>query len=71
MIVGVLTTCHTTRSPDATRCDFLLWGYVKDQVYDRHAATPPRLVYIQLWSNNSDFSEGHCNSLKMVVDRNM
>jgi len=32
MIVGVLTTCHT-RSPDATSCDFFLWGYVKDQVY--------------------------------------
>jgi len=28
MIVGVLTT-----SPDATSCDFFLWGYVKDQVY--------------------------------------
>ena len=25
--------------------------------YTKHAATPPRLVYIQLWSNNSDFSE--------------
>ena len=33
MIVGVLTTCHTLRSPDATPCDFFLWGYVKDQVY--------------------------------------
>jgi len=33
MIVGVLTTCHTPRSPDATLCDFFLWGYVKDQVY--------------------------------------
>jgi len=32
MIVGVLTTCHT-RSPDATPCDFVLWDYVKDQVY--------------------------------------
>jgi hypothetical protein len=21
------------RSPDATRCDFFLWGYVKDQFY--------------------------------------
>jgi len=21
------------RSPDATPCDFFLWGYVKDQVY--------------------------------------
>ena len=33
MIVGVLTTCHTPRSPDATPYDFFLWGYVKDQVY--------------------------------------
>ena len=33
MIVGVLTTCYTPRSPDATPCDFFLWGYVKDQVY--------------------------------------
>ena len=33
MIVGVLTTCHTPRSPDATPCDFFLWGYVQDQVY--------------------------------------
>ena len=33
MIVVVLTTCHTPRSPDATPCDFFLWGYVKDQVY--------------------------------------
>ena len=32
MIVGVLTICHS-RSPDATPCDFVLWGYVKDQVY--------------------------------------
>ena len=33
MIVGVLTTCHTQYTPDATPCDFFLWGYVKDQVY--------------------------------------
>ena len=33
MIVGVLTICPTTRSPDATPCDFFLCGYVKDQVY--------------------------------------
>jgi hypothetical protein len=28
MIVGVLTTCHTWSppSPDATPCDFYLWG---------------------------------------------
>ena len=28
-----LTTCHTQYAPDATPCDFFLWGYVKDQVY--------------------------------------
>ena len=33
MIVGVLTTCRTQYTPDATTCDFFLWGYVKDQVY--------------------------------------
>ena len=33
MIVGVLTTCHTQYTPDATPCDFFLWDYVKDQVY--------------------------------------
>ena len=24
---------HGVASPDATPCDFFLWGYVKDQVY--------------------------------------
>ena len=24
---------HTQYTPDATPCDFCLWGYVKDQVY--------------------------------------
>ena len=33
LVVGVLTTCHTSRSPGATPSDFFLWGYVKDQVY--------------------------------------
>ena len=33
MIVGVLASCYTPRSPGATPCDFFLWGYVKDQVY--------------------------------------
>jgi hypothetical protein len=32
MIVGVLTT-WPPRSPDATPCNFFIWGYVKDQVY--------------------------------------
>ena len=32
VIVGGLTTWQP-RSPDATPCDFFLWGYVKDQVY--------------------------------------
>ena len=41
MIVGVFTTCHKPRSPDANPCDFFLWGYVKDQVY-----VPPLLAGI-------------------------
>jgi len=32
MIVGVLTTA--TSFSRWTPCDFFLWGYVKDQVYD-------------------------------------
>jgi hypothetical protein len=32
MIVGVLTT-WPPRYPDATPCDFFVWGYVKDQVF--------------------------------------
>jgi len=24
---------HTQYTPDATPCDFLQWGYIKDQVY--------------------------------------
>ena len=24
---------HTQYTPDATPCDFFLWGYVKDQLY--------------------------------------
>ena len=32
MIVGGLTTWPPL-SPDATPCDFFLWGYVKDQFY--------------------------------------
>jgi hypothetical protein len=35
MTVWVLTTFFAwpPRSPDATPCDFFLWGYVKVQVY--------------------------------------
>ena len=44
MFVGVLTTCHTPRSPDATPCDFSLWGYVKGQVY-----LPPLPASIPEW----------------------
>ena len=32
---------HTQYTPDATPCDFFLWGYVKDQVY-----VPPFLASI-------------------------
>ena len=31
------------RSPDATQCDFFLWGYVKDQVYAPLTASIPEL----------------------------
>ena len=31
--VNKLVINNTRLSPDATPCDFLLWGYVKDQVY--------------------------------------
>ena len=33
------------------------WMYAKRGGVAACAATPPRLVYIQLWPNNSDFSE--------------
>jgi hypothetical protein len=37
------------RSPDATPCDFFLWGYVKDQVYVPHlpASIPELKVRIR------------------------
>ena len=37
------------RSPDATPCDFFLWGYVKDQVYvpPLSAIIPERKVRIR------------------------
>ena len=37
------------RSPDATPCDFFLWGYVKDQVYvpPLHASIPELKVRIR------------------------
>jgi hypothetical protein len=36
-------------SPDATPCDFFLWGYVKDQVYvpPLHASIPELKVRIR------------------------
>jgi len=49
MIVGVLTTCHTQYTPDATPCDFFLWGYVKDQVY-----VPPLPASILNWRYKSE-----------------
>jgi hypothetical protein len=39
MIVGV----WPLRSPDATPCDFFVWGYVKDQVYVPLPASIPEL----------------------------
>jgi len=40
---------QTQHTPDATPCDFLLWGYVKDQVYvpPLHASIPELKVRIR------------------------
>jgi hypothetical protein len=45
MIVGV----WPSPSPDATPCDFFLWGYVKDEVYvpPHHASIPELKVRIR------------------------
>ena len=42
--------CHTQYTPDATPCDFFLWGYVKDQVYvpPFPASTPELKVRIRI-----------------------
>ena len=72
MIVGVLTTCHTPRSTDATPCDLFLWGYVKDQVY-----VPPLPVSIPelkvryrtaIETITTDMLQTVCNELDYRVD---
>jgi hypothetical protein len=37
------------RSPDLTPCDYVLWGYVKDEVF-----VPPQPVSIPDWKNRID-----------------
>jgi len=68
MIVGVLTT----RSPDATPCDFFLWGYVKDQVYvpPLPASNPELKVRIRtaIETITADMLQTVSNELEYRVD---
>ena len=72
MIVGVLTTCRTLRSPDATPCDFFLWCYVKDQVYvpPLPASTPELKVRIRtaIETITADMLQTVWNELDYRVD---
>jgi len=67
MIVGVLTT-----SPDATPCDFFLWGCVKDQVYvPPLAASIPELkvrIRTALKTITADMLQTVWNELDYRVD---
>jgi len=60
------------RSPDATACDFFLWGYVKDQAY-----VPPLLASIlelkvrirtAIETITADMLQTVCNDLDYRVD---
>jgi hypothetical protein len=57
----LLTTagCFYAKSCDVAACRvlFVSVNRYKPIQTTQYAATPPRLVYTQLWSNNSDFSE--------------
>ena len=68
MFVGVLTT----RSPDATPCDFFLWGYVKDQVYvPRLPASIPEMkvrIRTAIESITADMLQTVLNDLDYRVD---
>jgi hypothetical protein len=71
MIVGVLTT-WPPRSPDATSCDFFVWGYVKDQVYvpPLPASSPELKVRIRtaIETITADMLEKVLNELDYRVD---
>jgi hypothetical protein len=68
MIVGV----WLPRSPDATPCDFFLWGYVKDQVYvpPLRASIPELKVRIRtaIETITADVLQTVCNELVYRVD---
>ena len=72
MIVGVLTTCHTPLSPDATPRDFFLWGYVKDHVYvpPLPASIPELKVWIRTATEtiSADMLQTVWNELSYRVD---
>ena len=72
MTVGVLTTCHTPRSPDATPCDLFLWGYVKYQVHvsPLPASTPELKVRIRTATETitADILQTVWNELDYRVD---
>jgi len=68
MIVGVVTP----RSPDATPCDFVLLGYVKDQVYvpSVPASIPELMVRIRTATETipADMLQTVWNELHYRVD---
>ena len=59
-------------SPDATPCDFFLWGYVKDQVYvpPLPASIPELKVGIRtaIETITADMLQTVCNELDYRVD---
>jgi hypothetical protein len=71
MIVGLLTT-WPPRSPDATPCDFFVWGYVKDQVYvpPLPASIPELKVWIRtaIETITADMLEKEWNKLDYRVN---
>jgi len=60
------------RSPDATPCDFFLWGYFKDQVYvpPLHASIPELKVRIKtaIQTITVDIRQTVWNELNYSVD---
>jgi len=58
------------RSPDATLCDFFLWGYVKDQVYvpPLPASIPELKVRTAIETITDDMLQTVWNELEYRVD---
>jgi len=60
------------RSPDATPCDFLLWGYVKDQVYvpllPASISEMKVRIRIAIGTNTADMLQTVWNELDYRVD---